>query len=263
MYLRDIGSALVRRWYLALLSLLATAGLCFGAMTMFPATYQATSSVFFLPPETTVDEGGNPYLQLANLDQVVDVMVRSMNSQSMIDMVKQLAPTATFEVARDYTTSGPILIVTAEDSTPESTMSSLREVTDLIPPTLANLQDTLNIAKQSQITSKELAIDQHTETVRKTQLRVLLVVAAISVIGFALLIALVDSLLLRRARSRTMDPELTVNGRQPAPGRQPAGAAPAPDSVRSRRLGMSRGQAVPTERDQTSTPEESLARRRR
>ena len=79
------------------------------SLMTFPPTYEAKASILMLPPQSTVEEGGNPYLQLANLEQVVDVMTRALNSQSTVAATAEAAPTGTYEVEPDYTSSGPIL----------------------------------------------------------------------------------------------------------------------------------------------------------
>ena len=206
MYLRDLGATLLRRWYLSITGLIGTAALCFVAMNLFPATYEAKATIVLLPPASTVEAGGNPYLQLANLQQAVDVMVRSLSSQSAVDQVEASAPTGDFEVAPDYTTSGPIFIVTAADKTPEATLATLKTVSDMVPPTLIRLQDDLGIASNSQITSDVLTMDVRPETVRKTQFRVLIVAAAIGLLASAMIIALFDSYLNRRKQRRNDDP---------------------------------------------------------
>lgn len=243
MRMRDFTSALRRRWYITVVGVLATAGLCVAAMVAFPPTYQAKSSIVLLPPATTVDEGGNPYLQLSDLKQAVDVTIAALTSQSAADQTMASAPNGSYEVLPDYTTNGPIFIITAEDKTKESTLATLEVVKGMVAPTLTNLQTSLGIAPQSQITSKVLTSDGEPTTVRKAQIRALIVALAAGLILSALLLALVDSLLLRRAaRKRPMAeveplPDLsrqvraigTGTPRTPEVGTQP----------RPRRLGLS------------------------
>ncbi len=202
MQMRDFPAALRRRWYLTVTGILATAGLCAAAYLAFPPTYQAKSSIVLLPPATTVEEGGNPYLQLSDLRQAVDVTIAALSSQSATDQVKAAAPDGSYEVLPDYTTNGPIFIITADDSTQASTLATLDVVKDMVAPTLANLQNSLGIAPESQITPKVLTSDQEPTTVRKAQIRGLILALAAGLILSSFLLAVVDSALLRRAARR-------------------------------------------------------------
>src|SRR5664279_1406269 len=117
MYLRELATTLRRRWYLTIVGLMATAALCAVTLSLYPATYQAEANIVLLPPTTTVEKGGNPYLQLGDLSQAVGVVIRALNSQSAVEQTAAAAPTGTYEVAPDYTTSGPIFVITAQDIT--------------------------------------------------------------------------------------------------------------------------------------------------
>lgn len=216
MYLRDLGATLRRRWYLTIAGLIATIGLCVASLSLYPASYQAQANIVLLPPASTVAKGGNPYLQLGNLSQVVDVMIRALNAQSAVEEVAATAPTGTYEVSPDYTTSSPIFIITAFDQTPEATLATLKTVSDKVAPTLVALQKPLEIAPKSQITSSVLTADDHPTAVRKTQLRALILAVSFGLLFFAMVIAIIDSLLRRRRNrgplagraARITDPEL-------------------------------------------------------
>ena len=247
MLMRDVPAALRRRWYLTLLGALGTIVLCFASINAFPPTYEASTSIVLLPPKTTVEDGGNPYLQLSDLKQAVDVMTRALTSQSAVQATTATAPDGTYEVLPDYATNGPIFIITAGDRTPKSTLATLKVVTDMVDPTLVSLQDALGIAPKSQITASVLTSDTTPSAVRKTQIRALIVAVGVGVVGTALLVALADSLLLRRRARRRPITEPTANAaaridaQQPVPGRQPE---PAMSTGRPRRLGVNRATPV-------------------
>lgn len=230
MFLRDLTMSLQRRWYLTIAGLIATALLCFGASVVVSPTYEAKASLLLLPPADSVEGGGNYLLQLGGLEGVVAILNRTLNSQSANDAIKKVAPGATYTVAPDYTTSGPIIIITADDKTPETTLKTLTAVSDLAGPSLANLQQSLGIGVSSRIRSTPLDTDLTPTTIRKTQVRALVIAAAGGLVGSALLIGLVDSWLLRRRRishhhptdqssadesSADHDPEATDRGIRP------------------------------------------------
>jgi capsular polysaccharide biosynthesis protein len=243
MLMRDVPATLRRRWYLTIFGALGTVALCFASFNAFPPTYEASASIVLLPPKTTVEDGGNPYLQLSDLKQAVDVMTRALTSQSAVQATNAAAPDGTFEVLPDYATNGPIFIITAEDRTPEATLATLKIVTDMVDPTLNNLQAALGIAPESQITASTLTSDNTPSTVRKTQIRALIVAVGVGVVGSALVIALVDSfLLMRRARRRpvaeaTATPTARIENPVPAVRVQPESEMAM---ARPRRIGLNR-----------------------
>lgn len=228
MFLRDIVATLRRRWYLTIVGLLAAAGLCFAATSLVPQSYEAKASMVLLPPASSVVEGGNPYLQLGGLDQVVAVLVRSLGSQTSMEAVAAAVPDGSYVVAPDYATSGPILVITADNESPEATLATLNEVINMTTPTLANLQESVGIAPGSRITAQVLTSDDHPEAVRKSQIRALIVAAGIGLLGSALVIALVDSWLLRRRVRRD-------HGRSPLVEASSAGSVEVWPEVERRR----------------------------
>lgn len=210
MDLRDLPATLRRRWYFTALAALATVGVALTAFLAFPPTYEAKTSILLLPPKSTVGEGGNPYLLLADLGRAVDVVIRTLSSQSSVQAASALDPNGTYEVAPDYETNGPIFIITAGNKTPDSTLKTLRAVTDMVPSTLVQLQESLGIESQSQITSSVLATDDTPTTVRKSQIRAVIAGGALAAIFSILMVAFADSYLNRRARKRREKSDLTL-----------------------------------------------------
>jgi hypothetical protein len=200
-----------------------------------------------LPPESTVEEGGNPYLQLANLKQVVDVTMRALSSQEAVDAVAAEAPSGTYEILPDYETSGPIFIITADDKTPTATLATLEAVKDKVAPTLANLQNALAITPNSQITSKIVTTDSKPTTVRKVQIRALIAALGVGLALSALAIGLIDSFLIRRGRRRHPDSSavelVNMNARTIS-----SISSHTPSELsgpRTRRMGLTRAMAIP------------------
>ena len=221
MFIREVGTSLLRRWYLTLVGLIATAGLCVGALNVVPPSYELKANVVLLPPASSVEPGANPYLQLDGLNTVVDVLTRALRSQEMVDLVHQTAPTAEYTVAQDFTTNSPIIVVTVTDSTSVATRATLNMVLEQVPSTLKELQDPLKIASNSQVTSMVLTKDEEPTTIGKTRLRIAIVVVGLGLAVTVLLVALIDGLVARR-RGRTSQDEDSSKlgaGRGPAKGR--------------------------------------------
>lgn len=244
--MRDVLVSLARRWYLTATGILATAALGVAALSLVPPTYEASGSFVLLPPASTVEAGGNPYLQLGGLNQVADIVTRSMMAQSTAESVHDAHPSANYTVAPDPATSGPILVVTAEDRSAAGASATLSAVMALVPQRLAALQRALGYTGQAQITSTVLAKDNEPDAIRKSQIRALIVAIGAGVVLTGLVVALVDGLIERRNRARQRRASLDPTHRPGAPaesqttsasGHQPPSpsAAASPDGHRRRR----------------------------
>lgn len=202
MYLKDLRASLARRWYLVVAGLLLTGLLGLATLKLVPATYEANASDVLLPPQSSVIEGGNPFLYLGGLSQALDVLTRSLQSDATQSVIADLHPDIEYTIAPDRTTTGPILLITTDSSSPSEAMAGLQSVLGQIQPTLSKLQDDLNVPQNSRITVMRLAIDAEPTTVRKNQTRAVLAVVALGLVATVLLIGLIDGLLLSRRAKR-------------------------------------------------------------
>lgn len=200
MYLRDLRQNLLRRWYLVAVGVALTGMLSWLAYGAVAPTFQARANVILLPPESSVEPGGNPYLYLGGLDQALDVLVRALNSDDVAASVREDHPGATYQVGRDESTSGPIVLVEATGSTAESTTGALEAVLALLPETLEGLQQELGVAPTSQITSQPLTVDDEPEVSQKSRLQIVGALAGAGLAGTVLLTGALDALLAARAR---------------------------------------------------------------
>lgn len=203
MHMRDTLDVLRRRWYLVLLAVLISIGLVSLLATRLEPAYRATASVVLVPPDSTVGEAGNPYLFLGGLSQSVDVLSRSVNSETTRNKVEDLAPSGHYETVADATTSAPILVVTTEDSSGDGAMNLLAAVLAQVPTSLSELQDQVGVASNARITSQVVTASDEPEVAQKARVRSLAMVG-IAALGVGLLITgLVDGLLARRGRVRS------------------------------------------------------------
>jgi hypothetical protein len=200
MYLRDVASSLVRRWYLTLAGILLTAGLVALALQLVHPAWESEANLVLLPPRSTILPGGNPYLQLGGLSPTLDLLVVKLSDEQMRLAVKGLSSTATYTVKADTTSSGPVLLVTATDRTPESSIKVRDELIREAPIRLAALQESLAISPNARITSMVLTQDPRAQTVSKNQIRAVVVAAGAGLVGTALVVALVDGVGVRRRR---------------------------------------------------------------
>jgi hypothetical protein len=212
-----IGSAF-RRWYVTLLGLVATLGLCALALQLVPAKYEATARVLLLPPASTVQKGGNPYLQLGGLDAAVSILGRSMSDAENQLALQAAGSTAKFTIGPDDLTSGPVLLLTADAKTPAQVLGSLQIALDRVPTSLAAIQRSVSVPKASMITSTVITQDNEAKVVRKSQIRAVVVAAVAGIILTLMIAALVDVRLRRRESRRAGErAHSNVGGRGASP----------------------------------------------
>lgn len=194
----SIGRALVRRWYVSVLGILITVGLLAGAVVEVPATYQARASVLLLPPKTKLE--ANPLLGLGGLQEVSDVLARAISDSETADQILAIGSGGKYSVGRDTSTSGPIILITAEASTSTAALAIKRALIDKLGPILTGLQVSQNVPTDSLITLVTLTDDKTVSTQRKSQLRALIAAAAVGILLTILLVALVENRSTRRKR---------------------------------------------------------------
>lgn len=200
MLIRDVGASLVRRWHLTIAGLLMTAGLIAVALVFVQPTFESRASVVLLPPKSAVAPGGNPYLELGGLAPTLDLVVASLNDQQTHQAMEAVSGSAEYTVEADSTSSGPVLLVSAQDTNPTGATAVRDALVREAPQRLSSMQSDLAIAARSQITSAILTSDDEPELVGRTQLRAAVVAAGAGLVGTVLLVSLVDGIFLRRRR---------------------------------------------------------------
>ncbi|MGI8665377.1 MAG: hypothetical protein ACR2N4_05020, partial [Jatrophihabitans sp.] len=191
-----------QRWYFTIVGLLITVGLCGLAAMAVPVKYQAKAQILVLPPKTSVGNGGNPYLALGGLQAAADVLARAMSDGDTYTKLRGSGITGTYTVARDLTTSGPVLLVAADDTTSAAALQTLRGILSQATPRLTQLQDRLNVPQSTRLTADVFTQDPAAAVQRKSQIRAILVAFAAGIFATVMLVSAGDSLLLRRSRRR-------------------------------------------------------------
>ena len=118
MYMSTLGRIALRRWPLVVLALLMTGSGLFAVSTMVQPEYKSSASVVLIPPKSLEEPDSNRYLSLGSLDQAVGVLVRSLVSDEVRSQVAAETTVGDYDVVADWTTSAPILVVTATAPTP-------------------------------------------------------------------------------------------------------------------------------------------------
>ncbi|GAB3087112.1 hypothetical protein [Nocardioides zeae] len=226
MDLHALLRALLRRWYVAAAALTIALTVTVAAAGAAPATTTARTSVLLLPPTADLDGAANPYLYLSGLGQATDVLIARLNGDDVAEPVQERHPGVTILVARDGTTTGPILLVTATGADPAEATSAVQDVLALVPEELADLQQSLAVPDRYTITSTALTgVDlEPPDTTGRT--RAMLAVGVLGVGAAVLVTCAVDRLLGRWAERRRARADLPGAPPQPGGG---SPAAPADD----------------------------------
>lgn len=178
MFVRDLIFSSLRRWYFLLFGLIVTGVAAFLVFGMISPTYEAKASMVLIPPKVAVTVGDNPYLYLGGLDQALGVLQVKVASPSESAALLDKFPGAELSIAKDATTSGPIIAIAVAAHEPDDTMELLKGAITLVPKTLASLQKELKVPEPSLISVMSLSADTEPTKVSKKQLQMTMIVAA-------------------------------------------------------------------------------------
>lgn len=202
MELHDLGRTLLRRWYVLLLCLLLAGAGTWWVWERTPVQFSATANAVLVPPTTAVVDGANPYLFMGSLDQGLSVLLVRMNSQAVVDRVKQAAPDAGYTIIQDPATTGPIMLLTATGPTPGSALDALEAARSQVDPELLKLQEQLKVPRNARITVLSIAQDTTATEQAKDRQRLSIVAACAGLALSFLAVALLDRLFLALGRRR-------------------------------------------------------------
>ena len=142
--------------------------------------------------------GGNPYLFLGGLDQALSVLSVRLGSGSVQEeIVKGHAGTG-YVAEKDLASSGPIMLITSESESPESSLQMLDDVLKVVPQNLVIMQDQLNVPASSRITAMTIVRENEALIDRKSQLRAVLAAVAVGGCITVLVTGLLDRLITSR-----------------------------------------------------------------
>lgn len=219
----ELLAAAGRRWYVLVVGVLVTLGLAIGATVMSSPTYSARGLVLLLPPEEAVGEGGNPFLALGALDMPARIIVSYLDSPAARADVEAAVPSASYEVAMEEATRGPVIAIEVTDTTPEGALATLQDIAEAVPSTLARLQQELEVPPESTMTSMPLTMSAEAEEVSGNGTLIAVVAAGAGLAATAAATVLIDRMLLRRASRRRAAPRARAEARRTA-------LSPVPDS---------------------------------
>lgn len=203
--LLNVFRVIARRWYVVALGLLLTAGLTFGAMLATPSEFKSRALVLLLPAEEAVGEGGNPFLMLAGLEQPASLVTAYFTSTGAQEEVAARSATASYLVAIDAGTRGPVILVEVTDTTAAQSLATLDYLTERIPEELQRLQDEVRATEDSRIGSMLLTRDAEAVEDNSAMIRIVIAALAVGLAGTGFLAVAVDSFLARRSTRRAQD----------------------------------------------------------
>ena len=235
MLLHDLGRGLLRRWYFVVIGVLLTACGALLLSSLVPPTHRATARVVLIPPSSVVSADGNPYLFLGGLEQALGVLTVKLSSDAASEQVLQAYPGGSYTAVKDAMSPGPIMLITAETESPDSTLQVLDAVLKIVPENLENMQDQLNIPDPSRITALTIVREDATTKVLQSQLRAVLAGVALGLSMTVLLTGLLDRMLTSRKRKMGRR-HASVPGDEPQEGASRA----AEDQVQVSRRGTKR-----------------------
>ena len=193
-----IGGSLLRWWWLTLLGLAVTGGLAAAAFVAVPPTQQARTDILLIPAAT--EKGVNPYLALGGLGEVAEVLGKSLSDDQTLESLESQHFTAKYSADRDVNAAGPFVVVVAEDKDPAMAMRTMAQVASLVPPRLAQLQQSLSVPTHAFITSKVISVDDKPKVVRRSQIRAVIAATAAGLVGTLGLVSLAERMTLTRRR---------------------------------------------------------------
>jgi hypothetical protein len=198
--LSDLLGVFRRRWYLALLGLILTGALGYGAIVTNPPSYTARGLVLLLPSQASLKTTPNPLLGLVGLDlpgRVVTAYYASADAQADL---KRIAPSADISVYVDDSTGGPVIAVDVKDTTPDNTLKALNYVVDSIPVQLARIQQQVGATEANSVRSAPLFVDSKAQVTRRDQIRVTIAAVGAGLVVTLVVVFAIDGIVLRRRR---------------------------------------------------------------
>ncbi|MET0829379.1 MAG: hypothetical protein ABWY26_07665 [Microbacterium sp.] len=161
----------MRRWYIVLPGLLLAGLIAAGVWAAVPPEYDRSATQLLVPGETSVPEGGNPYLYLGGLAPAADVLVRAIGSENVLNEVVDEYPGVDVRIVRDTTTAGPIILITVTASTDAAAEDVLTMLVDRTATVLGEFQEVENIPEANRMTVIPVTVDeQSTERSRNRAL---------------------------------------------------------------------------------------------
>lgn len=188
------GSALRRRWAVALVGLMITGGAVVMAMLRLPSEYLSTAQVLLLPPSTEMETPGNsksplmtnPYMELDYaLSAATDVIISSVTTADSMASIEQ--GQARVSVARATPQSGgsvpPVIVIESTAASPAAAESAATLAVRSVLAEVDRMQASTSASRSLWISSRIIEAPTPPQGVLGSRLRA---AGAVLVVGLAL-----------------------------------------------------------------------------
>jgi capsular polysaccharide biosynthesis protein len=199
--------SLRRRWYVTIAGLAVTAGLVTTASFLVPASYVASTQVVLLPPHSQRGSdagsdgsaaGTNPYMSLAGLDGMADLVSRAMMDETSMRQLHSLGVSDAYTAEHDTLSPAPIIVLTAQEASAAQASGSLDILTNQVPQTVTRLQADSSIPPDARVSVAVVARPSAPVRSGKSQLRAVAVALVVGLVLTVLAAAFVEALWQRR-----------------------------------------------------------------
>lgn len=222
--------------------LIVIAGLVYLALRVIPLTYDVKSSILLLPPTSSIEVDGNPFLGLGSLDVVAGVLAKSLSDTDTEQIIVPEGSDAEFTVQKDASISGSVLEVAVSDTSPRRAFNTLGAIQVLAAERLDQLQVDVEAKPESKVRLMVITNNTVAEPNITDLARIMIIIVAVGLVVTLLFAVSIDSLALRRrARKATQDTLLetddaagTPDGAHPDTATPDAGSPPSHKPARRR-----------------------------
>lgn len=200
-----------RRWYVVAVGIVVTAigGL---AVLSMPPTYEATSVLVLLPPNTppavatpTAGEPApiNPYQAFdGSITITAELMSTQLTQPSVVDALVQAGATPDYTVATDPETGGPTVTITAKTRSASQAIATTRLVSEEFRRRLTERQRAAGAPADSLITASAVVTPAHADKLVSGRNRALVAVAAVGAVISIVAALVVDHIAAARRAKR-------------------------------------------------------------
>lgn len=217
-YFSDALRVLFRQLPIVLIGMITVVACAVLAFEVVPTNYQANGQVLLLPPSDPIPEGDpvNPYLNLpGSLTLTASLLAGAVTTpDSQRDMVQSGFPSA--YAASVVPQTGPLIMVTVEDSDPAAALATRDEVLRRLAGELDTIQVTEAVPPNQMIVARDFGVSQEAEVLAGSRLRAMAVIVALGTVLTLLAAFAADRWRTRRATRRARVATTGTDG-QPSP----------------------------------------------
>ncbi len=204
MYFSDALRVLFRQLPIVLFGMILVIACAVIAFEVVPTNYQASGQVLLLPPSDPIPEGDpvNPYLNLpGSLTLTASLLAGTVTTpDTQRDMVQSGFPSE--YAASVVPQTGPLIIVTVEDSDPAAALATRDEVLRRLAGELDTIQSTESVPANQMIVARNFGVTQEAEVLAGSRLRAMAVIVALGTVLTLMTAFAVDRWRTRRATRR-------------------------------------------------------------